>query len=315
MIRPACLLVSVALAGLMATLYPSDAQEKPKKGVATADDLAPGEKSQEFEYVIEGERKKGVCRVLTVDIGGGEKMEFVHISKGTFLMGSPKDELERNNDENQHEVKITNDYYLGKFAVTQAQYKAIVGENPSAFKGDRLPVELVTWNDAVRYCEALSKKLNRKASLPSEAQWEYACRAGTKTPFHFGSKLNGDLANCNGNKPYGTATKGIYKQKTTEVGSYPANPWGLYDMSGNVCQWCQDYAGPYEKLDGNRDPVQLVQQLIDPDKNGQAFPGGRVFRGGSWFDFAGECRSAFRSSVGPDSTYGDSLRVCLPLEK
>lgn len=199
-------------------------------------------------------------------------------------------------------MEITRDFYLGKFAVTQSQYKAIAGEKPSRFKGERLPVQNVSWDDAVKYCEKLSKKLNQKVTLPSEAQWEYACRAGTKTPFHFGSKLNGDLANCDGNYPYGTEVKGTNKDYPTEVGTYPANPWGLFDMHGNVWQWCQDYYGPYEKIDSSRDPIQLVEQSFRD----------RVIRGGSWFDNAMYCRSAYRSGI---AVYYVGFRVCLPLEK
>ena len=277
----------------------------PKKDLGSL----PVEVQVEFNCVIDGETRKGTCRVLTLDIGGGEKMEFVRISKGKFTMGSPKEkeEKERGDDEDEHEVEITKDFYLGRYAVTQAQYKAIVGENPSSFKGDRLPVETVSWDDAVKFCEKFSTKLNRKTMLPSEAQWEYACRAGTRSPFHFGTKLNGDLANCDGNYPYGTETKGDYKKKTVEVGSYPANPWGLYDMSGNVYQWCQDWYGPYQKLDSTRDPVQLIKQSDNY----------KTLRGGSWNNDARNCRSALRNWGGPDNRgigiFG--FRVCLPLEK
>jgi hypothetical protein len=171
-------------------------------------DLAskPKEKEEEFEYEIEGVRKKGKCRVLTLDIGGGEKMEFVRIKAGTFLMGAPDGEKDASDAEKpQHKVEITKDFYLGKYTVTQAQYRTIMnGKLPNQMKVDRLPAGNVNWYDAVSFCEALSKQLNRKAILPSEAQWEYACRAETKTPFHFGTTSNGELANCNGMFPFGT---------------------------------------------------------------------------------------------------------------
>ena len=129
----------------------------------------------------------------------------------------------------------------------------VVGNNPSRFKGIKRPVEQVSWEDSQQYIQKLNSLLagtpgapsGFKFSLPTEAQWEYACRAGTTTPFNFGSVLNGDKANCNGNYPYGTTTKGKYLQKTTEVGSYPANAWGLFDMHGNVWEWCSDWYGNY----------------------------------------------------------------------
>ena len=285
---------------------------------ASQTDLLPGEKAVEFEYVIEGERKKGTCRVLTLDIGGGETIEFVRIPKGKFTMGSPKGEASWQVDnisvdyedveDPQHEVEITRDFYLGRYVVNQAQYRTITGKNPSHFKGDRLPVDQVIWDEADDYCKVLAKKLRRKISLPSEAQWEYACRAGTRTPFYFGSKLNGDLANCSGDGPYGTKMKGPVKGKTTVVGSYPANPWGLYDMSGNVYQWCEDWLGSYSKLEGSRDPIQI---------NGQGWY--KVARGGSWKHDAGSCRSAFRllgwfeNDVKSDPQFG--FRVLVSLEK
>lgn len=268
-------------------------------------DLPPGEKYVEFDYVFEGARAKGTCRVLTLDIGG-ETMDFVRIPKGTFTMGSPQEEEGHRDDEGQHQVEFTNDFYLGRSPVTQAQYKAITGDNPSRFKGDRLPVEKVNWSDADAYCKALSKKLKRKVSLPSEAQWEYACRAGTRTAFHFGSKLNGDLANCDGNHPYGARTVGPYKMKTTAAGSYPANVWGLYDMHGNVWQWCQDWYGPYSKLEDTRDPLQAKKQSDNH----------KVLRGGCWEAVAAYCRTAHRLENNPDDRgYLVGFRVLLSLEK
>ena len=268
--------------------------------------LLPGEVSESFEYVIEGLKQKGTRRVLMLDIGGGERMEFVRIDKGTFWMGAPNGETEAlDHEKPQREVTFDRGFYLGKFVVTQAQYKAMTGKTPSHFKGDRLPVETVSWADAAEFCKILSKRIKRPAILPSEAQWEYACRAGTKTPFHFGSELNGDLANCDGNFPYGTKTKGDYKKTTVVVGSYPANPWGLYDMHGNVWEWCQDYYGPYNKVEVKNNPVQLKQQSEDS----------RVLRGGAWGSYARVCRASNRLRYAPDSAYNSiGFRVCLPLD-
>ncbi len=221
-----------------------------------------------FEYVIDGEKKKGKCEVMQLDLGGGVKMEFVKIKKGKFTMGSPLQESERMNDEEQKEIEIKEDFWIGRYEVTQAQYKAIIGENPSISKGDKLPVEAVSWNDATKFCEKISEKMKKKITLPSEAQWEYACRAGTMTPFHFGKVLNGDLANCNGDFPYGTDKKGKNLGKTTDVGSYPANPWGLFDMHGNVYEWCTDWHNSDQKR--------------------------KVLRGGSKTHLPWNCRSAYR---------------------
>ena len=267
-------------------------------------EMRPGEKAEAFEYVIEGEKKTGKRRVLAVDLGGGVSMKFVRVAAGRFTMGSPAGEKDREEDEAAHEVTLTKDFYLGMYEVTQAEYQAVVGTNPSSFKGDRLPVEKVSWDDATAFCAALSEKAGRRVELPSEAQWEYACRAGTGTPFHFGSKLNGDLANCDGGYPYGTDVKGASREKTAAVGSYPANGWGLHDLHGNVWEWCRDYHGAYDKV-GVRDPLQLTKQSEDR----------RVLRGGSWFYIARFSRAAYRVRDAPvfrGSTVG--FRVCLPLD-
>jgi formylglycine-generating enzyme required for sulfatase activity len=266
----------------------------------------PAEVEEEFEYVIEGEKRKGTRRVLGLDIGGGQTMKFVRIGKGAFLMGAPEGEEGAESDEKpQHRVTISRAFYIGMYAVTQVEYKIVTGQSPSQFKGDRMPVESVAWRDALAFCQRLTDLVKRQVELPTEAQWEYACRAGTTTPFHFGSKLTGDLANCDGNHPYGTNTKGAYKAKTVEVGTYPANPWGLYDMHGNVWEWCRDEYGPYAPGD-QTDPVQLPKQSKDSR---------RVLRGGAWDSNARYCRASFRSRSTPvNLDDGVGFRVCLPLD-
>ena len=169
-------------------------------------------------------------------------MKFKLIPAGEFMMGSPEDEEDRLDYEGPvHRVRITKPYYLGTYEVTQAEYERIMDENPSRFKGSKRPVERVSWNDAVVFCKRLSEKEGRAYRLPTEAEWEYACRGGTTTPFHFGRILNGKQANCRGDQPYGTETKGPYLGETASVGSYTANAFGLYDMHGDVWEWCSDW--------------------------------------------------------------------------
>jgi formylglycine-generating enzyme required for sulfatase activity len=225
-------------------------------------------------------------------------IDLVWCPPGTFLMGSPPEEAERGSGETQHPVTLTRGFWIGKYPVTQAQYRAVMETNPSHFQGDRLPVETVSWDDAMAWC----RRMNETAldtppgygwTLPTEAQWEYACRAGTTTPFSFGTQLNGQEANCNGNSPYGTPTKGPSLKRTTEVGSYPANPWGIHDMHGNVWEWCRDWCGDF--------PTQAVTDPV-----GAAQGADRVLRGGCWYFVAGLCRAAYRLRYSP-SIRGSSL--------
>ena len=236
-------------------------------------------------------------KVITNSIG----MKMVLIPAGEFMMGSPEGEEERSGDEKQHRIRITKPYYLGVYEVTQEQYEKVTGANPSLFKGATRPVEQVSWEDAVEFCRKLSRKEGRTYRLPTEAEWEYACRAGTTTPFHFGGILNGKEANCDGNYPYGTGIKGPYLKETATVGSYAPNAWGLYDMHGNVYEWCADsYDSDYYGDSPTDDPT------------GPATRSYRVVRGGSWGSFAGSCRSAFRGNFSPGIRFsGLGFRVAL----
>ena len=164
-------------------------------------------------------------------------------------MGSPENELQRQTDESPQHSVIIQPFFMGKHQITQEQYEQVMGKNPSWFKGAKKPVQRVNWNDAVEFCDKLSKISGGNYRLPSEAEWEYACRAGTTTPFHFGETITTDLANYRGTDykelkwsgSYGEGPKGIYREKITEVGSFgAANNFGLYDMHGNVWEWCQD---------------------------------------------------------------------------
>ena len=217
------------------------------------------------------------------------------IEPGTFLMGSPGNETDRSDDETQHVVRLSRGYWLADTACTQAMWQAVMGDNASNFKDDRRPrnpVEQVSWKDVV---QEFVPRLNRlvpglEAGLPSEAQWEYACRAGTQTAFSFGETTTPEQVNYNGNYPYKGGRKGLNRQHTVPVGSLPANEWGLYEMHGNVWEWCSDWYGDY---DGG--------SAVDPE--GPEEGGVRVLRGGSWFIGAGRCRSAFRYLFEPGFRY------------
>ncbi len=215
------------------------------------------------------------------------RMKLVRIEAGKFVMGSPASEAERSDDETQHEVKLTKAFYLGETEVTQGQWKAMMGTDPSRFKGDDLPVESVSWDDAVAFCAALSRKEGKSYRLPTEAEWEYACRAGTTTPFHTGATISPNLANYDGNDVYGGGAKGEYRQKTTPVRTFVGNAWGLYDMHGNVWEWCSDRYGAY--------PGNAVDDPTGPLQGER-----RVLRGGSWYYYPRFCRSAYRCWFAPD---------------
>ncbi|MBD2336670.1 SUMF1/EgtB/PvdO family nonheme iron enzyme [Calothrix sp. FACHB-156] len=230
---------------------------------------------------------KGEAKYFVEELGNGVTLEMVQIPGGTFMMGSPPGEAQRENDEGpQHQVKVPG-FFMGKYEVTQAQYQAIMEKNPSNFKGETRPVEQVSWDDAVEFCRKLSQKTGRKYRLPSEAEWEYACRAETTTPFYFGETITTDLVNYNGNYPYASAPKGEYRQQTTPVGKFPPNAFGLYDMHGNIWEWCLD---TYHK-NYNEAPTDGSAWLSGNDNDS------RVLRGGSWYDGARRCRSANRNYV------------------
>jgi formylglycine-generating enzyme required for sulfatase activity/tRNA A-37 threonylcarbamoyl transferase component Bud32 len=234
-------------------------------------------------------------------------MKLALIPAGTFTMGSPPSELGRYEDEGpQHEVVLTRPFYLGIYPVTQAEYERVLGRNPSTFRagpggGPEHPVENVPWSHAVEFCRRLSELPEERAAgrtyrLPTEAEWEYACRAGSTTPFHCGETLSIRQANCDGTAPYGGVTRGPCLGRTTPVGSYEPSAWGLYDLHGNVWEWCRDWYSPdYYALAGPRE-----------DPTGPAEPGGdrrRVLRGGSWCSGAAVCRSAVRYPCAPRGRY------------
>lgn len=228
-------------------------------------------------------------------IGSGVSLEMTEIPGGEFLMGSPENEKKRNKSEEPSHKVVIEPFFLGKFAVTQAQYKAIMGNNPSKYKGKKHPVETVTWNDAIEFCKKLTKKTKRKYRLPSEAEWEYACRAGTKTPFHFGETITTDLVNYDGGYTYASEPQSKDRKQIVEVGSFPPNAFGLYDMHGNVWEWCQDIW--HENYYGA--PSDGSAWIGDSKSNL------RVLRGGSWFHSPANCRSASRFAYARKThTYG-----------
>jgi formylglycine-generating enzyme required for sulfatase activity len=217
------------------------------------------------------------------DLGNDVELEMVAIPGGDFLMGSPVTEKGSSDEERpQHQVKVPS-FYLGRYPVTQSQYVALMGKNPSHFTGDDFPVEKVSWHDAQAYCQKLMGFSNKKYVLPSEAQWEYACRAGTNTPFHFGEIISTDVANYHGNYVYENGVMDNYLKTTTSVEFFDVhNGFGLSNMHGNVCEWCED--NWHDSYDGA--PTDGSAWVDSSDLH--------VLRGGSWDIHYGSCRSAYR---------------------
>jgi formylglycine-generating enzyme required for sulfatase activity len=230
---------------------------------------------------------------------------FILINGGTFMMGSPANEHGRFSIEFQREITVSS-FYMGKYEVTQAEYQELMGRNPSHIKEANLPVEQVSWFEAIEYCNALSEKeglepaytingqnviWNRNAKgyrLPTEAEWEYACRAGTTTPFYTGNNISAAQANFNGDLPYNNNAQSTNRQRPVPVGSFSPNSFGLYDMHGNVGEWCWDWYGEYTRGE-------------QTDPSGAASGGFRTFRGGSWNQAADMLRSARRSGLIPSN--------------
>ncbi|MGK7877118.1 MAG: formylglycine-generating enzyme family protein [Xenococcaceae cyanobacterium] len=247
----------------------------------------------------------------------GIPLEMILIPPGTFMMGAPEAEAESLDSERpQHRVTVSM-FFMGRYPITQAQWKVVAQMpqvqrelklNPSRFEGDKRPVERVSWYDAIEFCARLSRHTKREYRLPSEAEWEYACRAGTTTPFHFGETISTELANYNSQSEkygaYGRGLHGKYRRETTDVDFFGvANSFGLSDMHGNVWEWCLDpWHGNYEGApeDGsvwddennNDNHYQNISENLELFlKDGR----NRVIRGGSWFSGPRGCRSAYRN--------------------
>ena len=215
---------------------------------------------------------------------------------GEFMMGGERSEWSgaRSLDKSDaHCVTLSRSFWILETQVTQQMWKSVMGEKPEKWRGDNFPVVCVTWRDSQEFCSRLRAATRLSIQLPTEAQWEYACRAGTTTAFSFGDSCNGSAANCDGMSPWGTPQNGLYVGNTTVVKSYSANPWGLYDMHGNVWEWCSDWYGEYA-------PVAAI------DPKGPDSGTFRVSRGGSWRAAAERCRSAARGCNAPESKI-DSL--------
>ncbi len=228
----------------------------------------------------------------TVALAKSVEMTFAWIPPGTFLMGSPPEEAERGDDETQHSVTLTEGFYLGIHPVTQAQWRAVMGNNPSQFQGENLPMENVPWRNCRMFCEKISQTNGNRYRLPTEAEWEYACRAGTTTTFQFGETITTDQANYDDKYPYSQSKKGVDRRQTTPVGSFPPNGWGLFDMHGNVWEWCADWFGSkYYKRSPRQDPQ-------GPERGSY-----RVLRGGFWSDNACYCRAAYRHNEPPGARF------------
>ena len=231
-----------------------------------------------------GEDEFGLWMAFTYK---GVRQAFRWCEPGVFLMGSPLNEPERLDNEVQHEVTLTQGFWIADTPVTQALWQVTMGDNPSQFKGEEKPVENVSWDDAQAFIAKMNElKAELKLCLPTEAQWEYACRAGTTTPFSWGEQIDSSLVNFHGTAPYNNGRKSEFREQAVAVKALPCNDWGLYQMHGNVWEWCQDWYGAY--------PSQPIIDSQGPE-SGRT----RVLRGGSWFGIGRICRSACRNGYVP----------------
>jgi formylglycine-generating enzyme required for sulfatase activity len=292
-------------------------------GVSTTRQADGAAASTKFRFLLTHRRRaQGYREPLGPKADAAASLTMLWMPPGRFWMGSPDDEPERRTNEGpQHLVQLQG-FFLSQTPITQAQWRQVAqwrptkGEgawsqklnpDPAHFKGDQRPVESVSWEAAIEFCRRLSQRTGRRYTLPSEAQWEYACRAGTTTPFHFGSTISTKLANYNGNEVYGDGAKGNFRQQTTDVASFPANPWGLHDMHGNVWEWCSDqWHGNYEGA-----PEDGGAWIVKEAKEHKNSMNGRLLRGGSWYSLPRVCRSACRLNDHPDfRIINFGFRVC-----
>ena len=249
--------------------------------------------------------------IVTNSIG----MKLAPIPSGQFVMGSPRDEAERDDKEERHEVVITKPFYIGVHEIQQSEYIEVMQgsdnlRDRSVFKGPSRPVENVEWKTAKIFCERLTARAEEQAAgrsyrLPTEAEWEYACRGGTSTAFHFGKSISSEQVNFNGQYPLAGGNPSKYLRRTTVVGSYKPNSFGLYDMHGNVAEWCSDWYDPGYYLDSPEEdplgpPFGIVDTKFTNNGNQNFFV---VVRGGCWVDDARACRTAYRFRAMPNTRY------------
>ncbi|WP_310490138.1 formylglycine-generating enzyme family protein [Chamaesiphon sp. VAR_69_metabat_338] len=235
------------------------------------------------------DRQTGRAEYFTVSLADGVTLDLVAIPGGEFMMG---DDLHHPDERPVHRVTVPS-FFMSKYPITQAQYRSIMGADAGFGLGAAYPIERVSWDEAIEFCTRLSQKLGDRYTLPSEAQWEYACRAGTQTAFHFGETITPEVVNYNGDFPYAGAPTGENRARATPVGSFPPNQFGLYDMHGNVWEWCADeYRPSYHDapIDGSAWTTGAVPNDVK-----------RVMRGGAWDYVAKGCRSAVRGSLAPGS--------------
>jgi formylglycine-generating enzyme required for sulfatase activity len=316
--------IALVLMAMLPNVSFADDQKPPPEPIALTfgQSDAHSSRAEWAKHLNTSERKQ-------LDLGKGVKLGLILIPPGKVRMGSSTAEREyvrkrfnvEINGEDEREVTISKPFYLAVTETTQEQYEALLGAarniswfNPTGggkLKGidcAKYPVERVTWNDANYFCDDLNERHGGKlkARLPSEAEWEYACRAGSQTAFHFGDKLNGRAANCNGaHISDGDEAKGTYLERTRPVASYPANAFGLFDMHGNVCEWCLDYYGEETRSLGVTDPLRIT-------KEGKTL---RVLRGGGWDSSPHQCRAACRAFAKPDQRdNARGFRICIPIE-
>ena len=267
-------------------------------------------KLQRFEFDVITVNKNGIensrtpysAEFFAEDLGNGVWLEMVKLPSGKFQMGSPSSQGD-GDERPQHAVTVPA-YLIGKYPVTQAQWQVVatlpqveiaLDTDPARFKGSNYPVEQVSWHEAVEFCQRLSRATGQFYRLPSEAEWEYACRARTIMPFHFGATITTKLANYNGNYTYGITSKGDYREQTTMVGTFTANAFGLYDMHGNVREWCADHWHcSYVNA-----PTDGTAWITNGDSAKQ------ICRGGSWYNYPAFCRAACRLYYNPANRSSD----------
>ena len=289
------------------------------RGVAPARAVAPFDAAQAAAHQLAWAEQAGVPVAVKNSLG----MELVLMPAGEFTMGSPEEEARRLPEETPHRVVLTRPFRLAACEVTQGQWEAIMGDNPAYWSPDgyrrkrgkdldtsRFPVERVAWFQALEFCRLLSERPEERAAgrvyrLPTEAEWEFACRAGTETPYHFGAVHDGSQANSFGGAPYGVEKRGPYLNRPCDVGAYPANAFRIHDMHGNMWEWCADgyAADTYEKA-----PVE--------DPRGPDDAEARVIRGGAWRFSCDYCRSAVRHGYDPRiRAYDVGFRVAVDLSR